>query len=177
MKHFSQAMPRAQKGVGMVEILVAILVVAVGVLGYAGMQMFALRGAETASYRTQATLVAKDALERVLVNSEPDASAIYFSGVNWPNAAVASGGSFPAACMGAAACTAAAQATADLAQLSWIAANTLPLGMVRAQNNCTGASSQSCIVVSWQGTTPDQCLTGGAINTAESCVVLEAIRP
>lgn len=177
MKNHSQVMAKTQKGVGMIEILVAILVVAVGVLGYAGMQMFALRGAEMASYRTQATLVAKDALERTLVNSDTDAGVVYFTAGNWPAGSSASGGNFPAACMGAATCAPVAQATADIGQLSWIASNTLPLGMIRAQDSCTGVPSASCIVVSWQGTTPNECLAGGTINVTDPCVVLEAIRP
>ena len=168
---------KAQQGVGMIEILVAILVVAVGVLGYAGMQMFALRGAETASYRTQATLVAKDALERILMNSAEEAGSVYFVGNNWPTTPAQAGGNFPTACIGAASCDPAALAFADVAQLSWIVTNTLPLGMIRALDNCTGAATASCIVVSWQGTTPAQCLSGGAISTSEPCVVLEAFRP
>jgi type IV pilus assembly protein PilV len=176
-RKMGKARRKAQQGVGMIEILVAILVVAIGVLGYAGMQMFALRGAETASYRTQATLVAKDALERILMNSAEEAGDVYFAGGNWPANPGQSGANFPAACMGVAACAAAAQAAADIAQLSWIASNTLPLGMVRAQDSCTGASSASCIVISWQGTTPAQCLAGNVISTTEQCVVLEALRP
>lgn len=168
---------KTQQGVGMIEILVAILVVAVGVLGYAGMQMFALRGAETASYRTQATLVAKDALERILMNSAEEAGDIYFSGANWPVNPGQAGGNFPSACMGSAVCTAAPQATADIAQLSWIVTNTLPLGMIRAQDSCTGIGSASCVVVSWQGATPADCIAGGVISTSEPCVVMEALRP
>ena len=169
--------PRGQKGAGMIEILVAILVVAVGVLGYAGMQMFALRGAETASYRTQATLVAKDALERMLMNSDAAATGAYFTAANWPANSVAAGGAFPTVCMGTATCTPDAQALADIAQLSWIAANTLPLGIIRAQVECTGTPSASCIIVSWQGTNPADCLAGNVVSTSEPCVVLEAIRP
>jgi type IV pilus assembly protein PilV len=170
-------MLRTQRGVGMIEILVAILVVAVGVLGYAGMQMFALRGAETASYRTQATLVAKDALERILMNADGAAIGAYFTATNWPNNAGQPGGAFPTACMGTAVCTPVVQAAADIAQLSWIVTNTLPLGMIRAQPDCTGVPSASCIVISWQGTDPADCLAGGVISTTEPCVVMEAIRP
>ncbi|MDF1629001.1 MAG: type IV pilus modification protein PilV [Alcanivoracaceae bacterium] len=170
-------MLRTQRGVGMIEILVAILVVAVGVLGYAGMQMFALRGAETASYRTQATLVAKDALERLLLNSATAAGDIYFDVTSWPAASAAPGGNFPTACMGAATCTPDAQAVADIAQLSWIVSNTLPLGMISARDGCTGVGTPSCVVVTWQGTVPADCLAGGVISTSEPCVVMEARRP
>ena len=54
-----------QKGIGLVEILVALLILAIGVLGYAGLQLAALKGAEEANNRSQATLIGQDALERI----------------------------------------------------------------------------------------------------------------
>jgi type IV pilus assembly protein PilV len=163
-----------QRGVGMVEVLIALLVVAIGVLGYAGMQLFALRGAEDAGSRTHATLIARDALERLLLN--PGGAATYFGDGNWPGAAQVAGDAYPDTCMQAP-CVPAALAAADIQQLSWMAANVLPAGMVMAMDDCGGAPSPSCVVVSWQGVTPAQCLSGGQIPAEDACVVLEALRP
>jgi type IV pilus assembly protein PilV len=162
-----------QRGVGLIEVLVALVVMAVGVLGYAGMQLMALRGAEAAGYRAQATLVAVDALERILLNA--DARATYFNMALWPTTTQAPGGTYPTACSSAA-CTSAALATADLTELAWVAANSLPGGLIAAKNDCTGIPSPSCVVLSWDEMTPTLCLDGDAINTTDSCVVMEAMR-
>ncbi|MFN3712598.1 MAG: type IV pilus modification protein PilV [Alcanivoracaceae bacterium] len=169
-----QGVGREQRGVGMVEVLVALLVIAVGVLGYAGMQLFALRGAEDAGSRTHATLIARDALERLLIN--PAGGGTYFGADSWPAAPVAPGAAYPSLC-GSADCAPAGLASADIEQLSWMAANTLPLGMIMARDDCSGVPSASCVVVSWQGVTPADCIAGGQIPARDSCVVLEALRP
>jgi type IV pilus assembly protein PilV len=166
-----------QRGVGMVEILIALLVVAVGVLGYAGMQLYALRGAEDASYRTIATLIARDGLERTLINDNPNAFAIYFDANQWPSAPVARGGAYPATCINNNVCDAQQAANADISELAWLAANSLPNGMVMARDDCTGIPSPSCLVVSWGETTvPGDCVGAGGINPDASCVVLEIMR-
>ena len=172
-------LPGRQRGVGLIEVLVSVLVVAVGVLGYAAMQLFALQSAEEASYRTHATLIARDALERLLLNSDPDALADYFSAANWPGEPEAPGGAYPGGCS-AAACDPQALAAADMAQLAWTAANSLPAGMIRASDDCGGAPSPSCVVVTWTDMTPEDCLADypDIPNATDyHCVVLEALRP
>ena len=162
-----------QRGVGMIEVLVAVLVVAVGVIGYAGMQLYALRGAENAGHRTHATLIARDGLERIMAN--PAATNNYLTPANWPNGPLQPGTPYPMGCVNVA-CTPNQLSVADIAQLSWAAANSLPLGRVMASFDCTGVPSPSCVVVSWQGTEPAECLVGNQINTTDPCVVMEALR-
>ncbi|PKM21302.1 MAG: type IV pilus modification protein PilV [Gammaproteobacteria bacterium HGW-Gammaproteobacteria-14] len=167
-----------QRGVGMVEILIALLVVAVGVLGYAGMQLYALRGAEDASYRTIATLIARDGLERTLINENPDAYAIYFDEGQWPDAPVARGGAYPNTCIGNNVCNPQQAANADINELAWLAANSLPNGMVMGRDDCAGPLTPSCLVVSWGETTvPSDCVGAGGIDPDSACVVLEVLRP
>lgn len=170
---------RRQGGAGLVEVLVAILVIAIGVLGYAAMQLFALQSAEEASYRTHATLIARDGLERLLLNSDPDALADYFDAQSWPSEADSFGASYPNGCS-AAACDPQPLAEADIAQLAWAAANSLPAGIVLASDDCGGEPSPSCVVVTWMGMTPDECLADypDLPNATDyHCVVLEALRP
>src|SRR5690606_39003965 len=69
-----RATGQRQQGVGLVEVLVALLVFAIGVLGYAGLQLGALKGTEVAHARALATGVSQDFLERILVN--PDGNYI-----------------------------------------------------------------------------------------------------
>src|SRR5690606_35357827 len=162
-----------QRGISLIEILIALFVLAIGVLGYAGMQLFSLRGAEDAGYPATAMMIAVDTMERIMLYSEEEAG--YFSARAWPPTAPKPARAHPDGCMSSA-CTAVQLVDADIDQLAWAAANSLPNGMIRAQNDCTGVPSPDCVVVSWGEFTPDNCLSGSAINTAASCVVLEARR-
>lgn len=171
----------SQRGVGMIEILVGVIVIAVGLLGYAAMQLFALQNAEEASLRINASMLGRDAMERLYLLGEFDNDAglnFYLDPDNWPDAAINDGGAFPVACVdGVNECDAAAFAAESIAQIAWIAGNTLPQGMVMLRDDCTGVPSPSCVVVSWGGTTPAQCLVNDEINTDDPCLVSEVRRP
>lgn len=58
----------AQRGAGMVEVLVAVLVLAVGLLGIAGTQLVSLRNNHSAWLRSEATLRCYDILDRMRAN-------------------------------------------------------------------------------------------------------------
>lgn len=57
-----------QKGYGLIEVLVAVLVLAIGLLGLAGLQTQSLRFNNEAYFRTQATLLAMDMADRLRSN-------------------------------------------------------------------------------------------------------------
>jgi len=59
---------RRQRGVGMIEVLVAVLVLSVGMLGVAGMQLSALRSNQSAYERSVATILASSIAERMAAN-------------------------------------------------------------------------------------------------------------
>jgi len=61
-------MKRRQAGLGLLEILVAVLVFAVGLLGLAGAQITAKKNAMEAQQRSVATELARDLLERMRSN-------------------------------------------------------------------------------------------------------------
>lgn len=61
-------MIRQQRGAGMIEILVAVLIFAIGLLGVGGMQIFALKMNTNADIRTRANLLATDMVERMRAN-------------------------------------------------------------------------------------------------------------
>lgn len=65
-KHFS----RFQRGVSLIEVMVAIFIMAVGLLGAAAMQLNALKYTDSSRYRTQATFIAYDMLDRIRANAE-----------------------------------------------------------------------------------------------------------
>jgi len=164
-----------ERGVGMLEVLIAILVISVGALGFAGIQLTALSNSDEANYRSHATLIAQDAIERFISN--PTQIDFYTTPGNWPNVALASG-SEPTnwkTCIDAE-CSAAQMAAWDVAQLNWIVANTLPGG--RIQSRACGFNALECIAISWSGQAPGECLSAGGINTSDdsSCLVMEVLR-
>lgn len=57
-----------QKGVGLIEILVTVLILAVGLLGLAGLQTQSLRFGHEAYMRTQASVLAADMIDRLRAN-------------------------------------------------------------------------------------------------------------
>lgn len=168
-----------QRGVGMVEILVALLVLAVGVLGYAGLQLKALQGATAAQTRVRAVMLARSALELMKVNPGRD-----YAGGDWPHADVAAGSPPPDrnGCI-AQACDGAAMRAWDIRQLTWQAATDLPLGRIVVMP-CTSAAGETplCVLVSWGGGSAASCIGGGRISgqavSVESlnCVVLQGGR-
>lgn len=56
-----------QKGSTLLEVLVSIVIVALGLLGYAGLQAVSIKSSNTAYYRSQATMLAYDLIDRMRV--------------------------------------------------------------------------------------------------------------
>ncbi|MFO7704880.1 MAG: type IV pilus modification protein PilV [Halopseudomonas sp.] len=65
----SQRPAEHQRGVSLLEVMIAVLVLAVGVLGAATLQLNAIRYNASAGYSTQASLIASDLLDRMRANS------------------------------------------------------------------------------------------------------------
>lgn len=63
-----------QKGFGLIEVLVALLILAVGLLGMASLQTASLQQTTGSQTRTQAILLAKDIVERIRANRPNRAS-------------------------------------------------------------------------------------------------------
>lgn len=58
----------AANGSTLIELLVAMLVLAIGLLGLAGLQTFSVRNTHSAYLRSQATMLAHDILDRMRAN-------------------------------------------------------------------------------------------------------------
>jgi len=171
------ASQKQQRGVGMVEILVALLVLAIGVLGYAGLQLNALKSTESAQIRSQGTALARNALEMIVVNAEERATFLDES--EWDNGQSAFGDAPPSNpdCISNS-CSASEMASWEIAQLQWLAGTVLPAGRIRVEPCKSGSVSISCVVVAWNDQDINQCLDGGDINTAldSECAVMEVDR-
>jgi len=61
-------MPRNARGLGLVEVMVSVLVLAVGLLGIAAMQSLALRGGQGSLESTQAVMATNSILEAIRAN-------------------------------------------------------------------------------------------------------------
>ena len=61
--------PCFQRGVGLVEVLIAVLVLTVGILGVAGLQITGKQALNDASQRSLATSLARDVIERMRSNA------------------------------------------------------------------------------------------------------------
>ncbi|MCP5012167.1 MAG: type IV pilus modification protein PilV [Aestuariibacter sp.] len=111
-----------QKGFTLIEVLVAVLVLSMGLLGVAGMQMLSLKNTNSAYQRAQATQLAYDILDRMRANRD--------EALKTGSGYVASiGGSYSTstACE-TGTCSASNMATYDIANWKTALADTLPSG-------------------------------------------------
>jgi type IV pilus assembly protein PilV len=171
-------------GFGLVEALAAVLVLAIGVVGFAALQVRSMQTSGDSYYRTQAMAIAQDLAERYRANSL-DAAAVtaYRNTNNWPPVNTTAVTAAPTGCM-TGNCTATQMAAFDIAGARFSAATMLPQGLIRMEN-CL-ASDKLCIYVAWDGLLPTaggppngQCVNSAGIyhnptnRPSLPCVMLE----
>jgi type IV pilus assembly protein PilV len=74
MKHIQASRRRSQSGFTMVEVLVALVVLTIGLLGIAALYLNSLQSGRTAIYRTQAVTLAADLADRIRTNRTAQAA-------------------------------------------------------------------------------------------------------
>ena len=176
-----------QKGVGLVEVIVALLLLAIGVLGFSMLQIRAMNASVDASKRIQAMNLARDLSERMRANKQGlsksinvgtesdkkmvDAYANALSGKYYIT-------SYTPTCINTSKCSSKDFAQEDVNQVLF-RANTL--GMKVALNDCPGTSSKRyCVFVAWDETLPidgssdTSCTKDGSFLASSKCIVLEA---
>lgn len=72
---------RTQQGATLLEVLISIVVVSLGLLGYAGLQVASLKSNNTAYYRSQATMLTYDVIDRIRVDRANAVAGAY--DINW----------------------------------------------------------------------------------------------
>lgn len=65
------------RGISLIEVMVALLILSVGLLGLAGIQVTGLRGNQSAYLKTQAGIIAADVADRLRLNSEQAIAGVY----------------------------------------------------------------------------------------------------
>jgi type IV pilus assembly protein PilV len=126
----------SSRGFTLIEVLIAMVILAVGLLGIAALQAVGLRTNHSALLRSQATLFAYDMADRMRANTQGFAAGNY----NNPAATPVS------SCETTAGCTPAQMATHDMSVWSTALSQTLPAGagiVCRDSTPDDGASSTS----------------------------------
>jgi type IV pilus assembly protein PilV len=70
--YFFVALPRHQAGTTLIEVLVAVLILGVGLLGAAVIQLNALKSTDSSRMTSQASFIAYDMLDRIRANAGAD---------------------------------------------------------------------------------------------------------
>lgn len=160
----------AQKGVGLIEILVALLILAVGILGFVALQYRAVEATSEAINRVQAMNIARDLAERIRANR--DALTTYQTQIQTATNQT----NFATNCI-TSACNGTVLADFDVSQVVNKASG---LGMTMNMRTCSGNhDGRNCIYVAWGGTSATDgtgtgdCTNGAAYNSASSCVIME----
>ena len=173
-----------QKGVGLVEVLVALLLLAVGVLGYTILQLRAVDASSEALMRSQGIMVLRGLSENMRAN--PAAQNSYPAAVrNYTN--ITSTPTVPTiVCFNPSiTCTAAEMATYD----AFMAAKSaFDLGMNITMDNCPGVASapvkRQCLYAAWGDTAISATNTAANVSACMSatgvyvngskCLMMEA---
>ena len=159
-------MPSRQRGFTLIEVLVSGLILAIGLVGVAGLQAFSLKNNQSAFMRSQATALAYDLADRMRSNV-PGANGGFYAPAN---AALTIG------CKTVSGCSPAQLAEHDLAEWNTTVATFLPMGTGFVcidstpddgtgvgDAQCDGAGTQFAIKIWWDDD------RDGAINlTAEN---------
>jgi type IV pilus assembly protein PilV len=131
-----------QRGFSMIEVLVTMLVVALALLGAAGLQAFAMQLNQGGQFRVQAVFLAADLAERMEANRAAAVSGAYAAANsstpnNSTNACTTS------------VCTSAEVADNDLSEWQTAISRTLPQGSWVVTQSTVGNPSVYTIVISW----------------------------
>lgn len=181
-----------QTGVGLIEVMVALLLLAVAVLGFSTMQMTAIKATDESLMRTRSLTIMRGGAEAIRTN--PTGIAAFRAAINGSSDSVTIDGTAitkdscvqntNAAPSAAASCTIDQLATRDgLLMKSYATTNDINMGMV--PNGCPGTSGnqeRQCFVASWGDTTvelnntaPNACANiDGTYKNGAECFIMEA---
>ena len=177
-------MNKYQKGVGLIEVLVALLLLAIGVLGYTILQLRAVDASGEALMRSQGIMVLRGLSESMRVNAT--AQSAYPTAVRSYTNITAIPAAPAQLCFNPSiSCTPAQMATYD----AFVAAKAaFDIGMNITMDNCPGVASapvrRQCLFASWGDTTisatnttadVSACMTAtGVYVSGSKCLMMEA---
>lgn len=133
---------RAQRGFSMIEVLVTMMIIALALLGAAGLQANALRINKGGQSRTQAVFLAADLAERLEANRVGAVAGVYA-------VANSSTPSDSGSACDSSACTPSQLADFDLSKWEYAVSQTLPQASWTVTHSTTGNPSTYTIVIGW----------------------------
>ncbi|MDY6921508.1 MAG: type IV pilus modification protein PilV [Pseudomonadota bacterium] len=154
-KHSKPPFARSQAGISLIEVLVALLVFGVGVVGYAALQLQSVRQVEQTYSRSQAMSVAQDVAERIRANNTQAALAIYHNADSWSQDLNDPGGCVVTAAVPGIGdvCTPEEMARSDIFEVRSGLVSLLENGKVQV----APCDEIRCITVAWDETELDNC--------------------
>lgn len=173
-----------QKGVGLLEVLVALLLLAIGVLGFVALQLRAVEATSEGLNRIQAMNIARDLAEKIKINNTSKALTVYQSYLKTDSTVKETLDSLKIACYSQF-CSPEEKAKFDSYATYQFAQS---VGMQVSMLDCPQTTNKrSCIYVSWGKTQPKNTITStdqtactisssGSFSYIDEskCVVLEA---
>ncbi|WP_442767548.1 type IV pilus modification protein PilV [Acinetobacter bohemicus] len=170
----------SQKGVGMIEVLVALIVLAIGVLGYVMLQVRAMEATVEGTQRIRAINIARDLAERVRANrvgwTFGTTPKSYFT--EFSTTALQADRGIDCA---SSACSASQLADYDVNELyNYSLQYGMSLGMDTCPGNNQANNMRYCLFVAWGNTTPtnsttdtSSCVDANAYRANSNCVMME----
>lgn len=165
-------MKKNQQGVGLVEVLVSLLILAIGLLGFIALQYQAVEASTESTYRIQAINLARDLGERVRVNRgalatyETEVASATLQAASSKNCATTD-------------CSATDMADFDVAQ---VVKKARSIGMSVNLVGCPGNNDgRNCVYVAWGDTAPTNgttdgdgnCTTATSYDPTSTCLIME----
>lgn len=185
-------MRSTQSGVGLIEVMVALLLLAVAVLGFSAMQMTAIKATDESLMRTRALTIMRGGAEAIRTN--PTGIAAFKTAINGTTDTVTIDGKgiTKVSCLQTTSTAPTETASCNINQLatrdgllmkSYAAENDINIGVV--PNGCPGTSGnqeRQCFVASWGDTTvalndteADACANAnGTYKNGAECFIMEA---
>lgn len=162
-----------QKGIGLVEVLVALLLFSSAALGYAALQARALSSMDESKMRQQALMLLNESVERMRSNNLLLDNGFYPSLFNSAQPPIITN------CVQNGGCDATQMANNDVANLRQQAK---ALGFTLAMVDCPQSSAQApshCLIAAWSDTIPgyENLATGSHGSASTHTSTLEAYQP
>ena len=167
---------RRQQGFSFFEVLIAALVLGIGVLGFAALQVRALDTTGVSHFRAQAAIIAADLSERTRMATAaiPDVNdivAIWDANTAIPAALPTGANSCYSQQATAGGCTAQQLVAADVQEMRFLSDQLLPGGNIDLRP-CAVGSGLTCVFVAWRGQQAADCEPGDGLANCLSVQVL-----
>lgn len=169
-------MLKYEQGIGLIEVLVAVLILAVAVLGFVAMQLRAIQATNETLVRSDAMTIIRNLSEGLRHYPTATNKITYVNAINAPPRN-------PKSCTGNTVCNESEQIVYNAVQAVNLATES---GIKIKAMQCNGANigstevSKICLITSWDDTEPnmdgrtDSCAeTSGVYRPGSSCIIME----